>query len=66
MIYTSSADENLSINLFTAVDIEFKENSSVEVTGIASNSHLDKIINTLQDFEPTLSQNEEDDLMDLL
>ena len=66
MIYTSSADENLSINLFTAVDIEFKENSSVEVTGIASNSHLDKIINTLQNIEPTLSQNEEDDLMDLL
>ena len=75
MIYSpAEEEEGFSVNLFTGVDLEFKDTATVEVTGLVKNTHLEKIQKELEETKEnagrkgreTKEKEEEDDLMDLL
>jgi Organic solute transport protein 1 len=67
MICTQSdTDEPVPIHLFSEVDLEFKDNTVLEITGTMQNTHLDKIKNTLEDNLIESHKQDDDDLLDLL
>lgn len=67
MIYSPMGNEEITtINLFSEVDLEFKENTVVEVTGTLKNTHLDKIQQSLEEKIEDTKKTEDDELMDLL
>ena len=68
MIYCQNdEDGNIPhVTLFNDVDIEIKEHTVSEVTGMIKNTHLDKLQNIFEDTKENKKKNEEDDLLDLL
>lgn len=68
MIYTTNEGEaaNAYINLFNEVDVEIKEQSVAEVTSVLQNTHIDKLVSSLDAIGPSSKNTDDDELLDLL